>query len=232
MNIYRYFIHLSLCLANNDMSWADTWNDILNGGSSRWKIDDLAHKQAALEQITRHSDKPDSPLSILCPLAGDDPFVPHAWKQGHSVAAIDLVPAAIEAMKAHFDGSDWKKQESSNVNRWSQDRVTLCQADMLQPIEDMQPFDAVYDKDAFGALEKHMRQPYCQRIAEYTRPGGILYLEVKNKPDTTSGPPFHVTKEDLEENFTEFEFVKELGEVYENKSWAGMKQMGHIMKRK
>src|SRR5210317_1411102 len=76
------------------MGWSDTWSDILNGGSKRWKVDDIEAKKIALAHIinatatTGSSDK--TPLRILCPLAGDDPFVHYAWSQGHDVTAIDI----------------------------------------------------------------------------------------------------------------------------------------------
>jgi len=69
------------------MGWSATWKDILNGGNPRWKVTDLGAKKIALGHITGHSShasKEDgvasSPsLNILCPLAGDDEFVHHAW---------------------------------------------------------------------------------------------------------------------------------------------------------
>ena len=232
--------------------WSSTWRDILNGGNPRWKIDDLAHKQAALKNIVQSSGNKQGgeELSILCPLAGDDPFVVNAWKQGHRVTAIDLVPEAVEAMKARFGSSmtEWKRYDynpsESSMSaaifvKWTSldDKVPLYQSDMLKPIshllETEAKFDAVYDKDSFGALEKHMRPAYSQRISEYTKPGSVLYLEVKNREngDKSVGPPFHVTKEDLEEHFDSFEYDCYLGEVYKLPI-PGMQQMGHIMKRK
>ena len=33
------------------MAWSDTWADILNGGSPRWKVDDMNSKKIALDYI-------------------------------------------------------------------------------------------------------------------------------------------------------------------------------------
>ena len=53
------------------MTWKDTWSDIQNGGSKRWKVDDLNAKKIALGHILQHSSSKveQSPLHILCPLA-------------------------------------------------------------------------------------------------------------------------------------------------------------------
>merc|ERR1719498_1630675 len=72
------------------MGWSETWSDILDGGSKRWKVDDIEAKQAALSHINDAVSSSDKPLRILCPLAGDDPFVHHAWSQGHDVTALIL----------------------------------------------------------------------------------------------------------------------------------------------
>jgi hypothetical protein len=72
------------------------------------------------------------------------------------------------------------------------------------------------------------------RVAEYLKPGGILYTEVKNKPegpDRTQGPPFHVEQSDLMESFgSHFEYIESLGNLYET-SLPGAWQMGHILRR-
>ena len=69
------------------MTWAKTWENILQGGPTRWKVDDLEMKKRALARIHEFvsssvlGDSDESakrPLKILCPLAGDDPFVQYA----------------------------------------------------------------------------------------------------------------------------------------------------------
>jgi len=239
------------------MGWSATWKDILNGGNPRWKVTDLGAKKIALGHITGHSShasKEDgvasSPsLNILCPLAGDDEFVHHAWTKGHRVVAIDVVPAAVKAMRKQFSAADdgdgsnlWSKEERSGgtvVWRHGSGTVTLYESDIFAPLPELEgTFDAVYDKDSFGALDLHMRPKYCERIAAYVKPdAGILYTEVKYKdvdgPGRKSGPPFHVDKEDLMEqgNFgSAFEYVASLGELYKL-TIPGVRQTGHILRR-
>merc|ERR1712085_94925 len=95
-------------------------------------------------------------------------------------------------------------------------------------------FDAIYDKDSFGALDLDARPKFCERLSEFVKEGGTLYIEVKNKDSGREfGPPYHVEKEDLMASsaFGMFcEHVVCLGEVYPLKL-PGMKQCGHILRK-
>uniref|UniRef100_A0A7S2MIQ3 Thiopurine S-methyltransferase n=1 Tax=Helicotheca tamesis TaxID=374047 RepID=A0A7S2MIQ3_9STRA len=241
------------------MTWDNTWNDILDGGHKRWKDVDPNGIKVALGHIQKHlssaEEKGDDldDMKVLCPLAGDDPFVHYAWTNGFDVTAIDIVPAALSSLRRQFssDDSDWTKttvldektnETSTTVWKHISGRVTLYEGDIfsLRP-ELHHVFDVVYDKDSFGALTKDLRSRYCQTIADYTKDGAVLYMEVKKKdvghPGLHHGPPFSVDKADLMEadNFGKkggslFRHVESLGEVYDINT-PKMMQTGHILRR-
>lgn len=225
------------------MGWHQTWSDILSGGNPRWKVTcEECHKQA-LTHFQAHVKGTPNETHVFCPLAGDDLFVYLLFQQGYSVTTIDLVPAAVEAMKKHFGGdtnNDWKKEERDNTILWkhSSGRATLMIGDALQHRPELEnKFDAVYDKDSFGALHKDMRQGFCSVIAKYVKKGGIVYLECKLKDNHEEvkhiGPPYSLKDEDLMEVTSYgscFDYVKGLGSVYELQ--MPMKQTGHILQRK
>lgn len=242
--------------------WTGAWKDILSGGNPRWKIvSEESHEKAFgyFHKFVPNNNNDDDddgakpPISVLCPLAGDDPFVHLLYRKGYSVTAIDLVAEAIEAMKVQFGGdeSSWTKvvdeQQSSAgdgsgveiVWKHSSGRATLIVGDALKKRPNLNnSFDAVYDKDSFGALPKQMRKPFCQRISEYTKDNGTLYLECKLKDgDDGSGPPFSLKRDDLmeDDNYggSKFEYVEGLGPVYElsNGMNAMMQQTGHVLRR-
>jgi hypothetical protein len=228
------------------MTWASTWKDILRGGSSRWKVEDVSVKRQALSYIVGHSspslDSSKIPLHILCPLAGDDPFVFNAWQEGHSVTSIDIVPDAVAAMRQQFGKAeeDWETQNSGSTVIWrhKSGRATLYEGDMFADRPELeQQFDAVYDKDSFGAIGKDMRSKLCDRLAAYTKDDAVVYIEVKNKdassPGRFSGPPFHLEKDDLMETDyfgSYFEYGADLGKVYDL-NMGSMIQTGHILRR-
>ncbi|KAL7523734.1 hypothetical protein ACHAWF_000647, partial [Thalassiosira exigua] len=240
------------------LTWKSTWDDILSGGPLRWKVDDPSAKEKALAVVEEHSavhvgdadgkgKGEGKSLRILCPLAGDDPFVSIAWKRGHDVTAIDVVPDALRLLRDQIDDdgdrrlgrwtSEDKKAGSGGGGRiWRHrgGRATLYEGDALaRRPELIDSFDAVYDKDSFGALDPASRPAFCERLAEFVRDGGTVYVEVKNKDGgkKSGGPPFHIEKEDLTTSFgPRFEYVAELGEVY-SLEVPTMKQMGHVLRR-
>merc|ERR1719491_509345 len=123
------------------MGWADTWADINNGGNPRWKITDSESHQTALSHFQTHVTGDPSKISVLCPLAGDDPFVHLLWKSGYSVTTIDLVPSAVEALKEQFkteeeddDADFWSMEETDGTVIWkhASNRATLMVGDALQ----------------------------------------------------------------------------------------------------
>lgn len=114
----------------------------------------------------------------------------------------------------------------------------MYEGDILQVRPElMGKFDALYDKDSFGALDPSMRHDFCQRLASYTKIDAVVYMEVKYKDDSNggrlSGPPYHLEKDDImkiEYFGGNFEYVAELGKVYEL-NMVGMEQTGHILRR-
>jgi len=238
--------------------WANTWDDILSGGNPRWKIASEECHEKAYSHFQNHvlkgenNDTKIQDTSVLCPLAGDDPFVYLLYKKGYNVTAIDLVAKAIEAMKNRFDDDDscWTKEEESSSNdgtagdvvwKHKSGRATFIVGDALRKRSNLNnSFDAVYDKDSFGALQKQLRKSFCQRISEYTKHNAILYLECKLKNGVAgsddTGPPFSLQREDLmeDDNYggSKFEYVEGLGRVYDLPGkFASMQQTGHILRR-
>ena len=153
---------------------------LLLNRSQRWKVHDLDAKKQALASIEEHSSQDEGqPMRILCPLAGDDPFVHYAFSQGHDVTAIDIVPAALKEMRSQFgDLDDWTSESSTRnsvlmrnsetVWKHKSGRATLYEGDvMMKRPELLNSFDAIYDKDSFGALTLDMRSKFCQEYLQY-----------------------------------------------------------------
>lgn len=244
-------------MSGSSSGWASTWKDILSGGNGRWKITAKeSHEKAYAKfqkfvlngrDIDTEDENSIKNISVFCPLAGDDPFVHLLYQKGYNITAIDLVAEAIESMKTQFgDESSWTKDDESSsgdeiVWKHNSGRVTLIVGDALKKRPNLnKSFDAVYDKDSFGALPKQMREPFCQRISEYTKGDAIVYLECKLKKGVVgadnSGPPYSLRREDLMEDDcygSKFEYVEGLGSVYDlpGNMNAVMQQTGHIIRR-
>jgi len=218
--------------------WSGSWNKIITGENNLWKVTEESKHRQALSYFQQYVKGDPKDVSVLCPLAGDDPFVHLLWKEGYTVTTIDLVPEAVERMKSQFS-NDWTKHEDGDTIVWKHGsgRANLIIGDALQHRSELEDtFDAVYDKDSFGALEKTMRNEFCSRMAEYVKSGGIVYIECKLKANhddvKDQGPPFSLKGEDLMEKSyygNSFSYVAELGKVYDL-DWPGMEQTGHILK--
>merc|ERR1711865_933777 len=172
-----------------------------------------------------HCEEKRHHISVLCPLAGDDPFIFLLYQKGYSVTAIDIVEDAINALKQRFDqGSPdttntttaaadatsccWTKTHEPDgdlIWKHRNGRVTFIVGDVTKPRPAfVNSFDAVYDKDSFGALPMTVRPAFCHRMLEYTKDRAILYLECKVKPGhhnattaDTMGPPYSLRYEDI-----------------------------------
>mmetsp|Transcript_1939 Transcript_1939/g.4262 ORF Transcript_1939/g.4262 Transcript_1939/m.4262 type:complete len:308 (+) Transcript_1939:789-1712(+) len=243
--------------------WSGAWEDILGGGNPRWKITSQECHEKAYQhfkkfvlngrQVNGTNDNDLKNISVLCPLAGDDPFVHLLYSKGYTVTAVDLVAEAVEAMKQQFtdNESSWTREPEEHsgnsgdgncdiIWKHKSGRVTLIVGDALKKRPNLNnSFDAVYDKDSFGALPIQLRKQFCQRIAEYTKDNAIVYLECKLKEgNDDSGPPFSLTQDDLmeDDNFggSKFEYAKGLGRVYDlpTNMNATMQQTGHILRRR
>ena len=218
------------------MGWTETWDDILSGGFQRWKVlDAKAHEEAIFHLKRAIGDK--TGASILCPLAGDDPVVNKLFKEGYAVTAIDLVPSALEAMRSQFEG-EWSKLEAGDTVVWKHEsgRATQYEGDMLKSRPELRgKFDAVYDKDSFGALSPELRSSYISRLAEYTLPGSALYVETKLKENheqvKNEGPPFSFLPEEVQDQFSKFfSYSEYMGEIYQL-ALPNMKQTAHMLRR-
>lgn len=222
--------------------WSASWSKIISGENDMWKVtEEFKHKQA-LAYFQQYVKGDPKDVSVLCPLAGDDPIVHLLWKQGYTVTTIDLVPEAVERMKSQFS-NDWTKVEdtANNTIVWKHGsgRANLIIGDALQYRSELEnTFDAVYDKDSFGALEREMRSEFCSRMAEYVKKDGIVYLECKLKANHENvkdqGPPFSLKEEDLMEESSYgkgFNYVAGLGKIYDI-DFPGWEQTGHILKLK
>ena len=67
---------------------------------------------------------------------------------------------------------------------------------------------AVYDKDAFGAIDPTERASYLHSLTSLLVPGAIVLLEVKKKSaDQDKGPPFHLLEADVAREFVDFDRI-------------------------
>eukprot|EP01065_Artemidia_motanka_P031680 TRINITY_DN381_c0_g1_i2.p2 TRINITY_DN381_c0_g1~~TRINITY_DN381_c0_g1_i2.p2 ORF type:complete len:242 (+),score=76.36 TRINITY_DN381_c0_g1_i2:62-727(+) len=219
-------------MSTSGPDWTGVWSDVLGGGKQRWKSNEQAHVQSAFDVIERHFGS--EPQTLLVTLCGDSPFVAAAWRKGHTVNAIELVPQACEALREQFPG-EWEEEKAGahTVYRLKEGRMTLWQGDVFAPCEGMPQNDCVVDKDAWGALGPDIRDAYARTIAGYTKPGGVVYLEGKMRQEAIErGPPFHADRSSVSASWAGagVEVVQDLGELY-TVDEPEFKQQSYLLKK-
>eukprot|EP00013_Stygamoeba_regulata_P011159 CAMPEP_0177688034 /NCGR_PEP_ID=MMETSP0447-20121125/34448_1 /TAXON_ID=0 /ORGANISM="Stygamoeba regulata, Strain BSH-02190019" /LENGTH=236 /DNA_ID=CAMNT_0019198319 /DNA_START=61 /DNA_END=771 /DNA_ORIENTATION=- len=222
-------------------TWDDLWTDIVSGGNMRWKRGEAEGNykrqfEFLHRELTKHH--PDrSTFRFLVPLSGDCPFVRYAWSLGHSVCAVDLSKVALAALRAQFaeDSVSWEESQlgEDGARVWrSQDgrlEVVCCELITSEATGQLvSGFDAVLDKDAFGALAPEVREAYVKRITPLLAPHAQVLLEGKQRreEDREAGPPFHLDLDKVKTRWPDFDVVY-LGEMPEQPyDIASMKQIG------
>lgn len=73
------------------------------------------------------------------------------------------------------------------------------------PTELDSAFDAVFEHTCFCAIPRERRDDYVTAVARALKPGGLLvgvfYLNPRDNPDPTLGPPFNATLDELDMRF-------------------------------
>ena len=125
-----------------------------------------------------------------------------ATGQARAVCGLDISPAAVE-MARRLPAVDGE---------------TYLQADLFDlPPELHGHFDWVFEHTCFCALQPNLRRDYVRAVAQALRPAGyllaIFYLDPWKKgeaPPPGGGPPFGVTREELDGLFgPQFELLEE-----------------------
>ena len=218
-------------------NWEEDW-DKIQAGEKFWKTGEEANTpQLYLSYFNKLF--PSSKPHIFIPLCGDYPFVHLAWSEGYTVSALEFIPTAVERLKGQFEGGEeaWEGSECPGGKKWvyAKGRMVVYQADVfVENPELVNVFDAVLDKDAFGAIEKDERARYIELVAKYLKKGGILVSETKKKTEgLDEGPPYHLLEEEMRK-----EWEREGGLVYEEfmgsmYEWPGGKfdALHHRMKK-
>jgi thiopurine S-methyltransferase len=120
-----------------------------------------------------------SPSKILIPGCGTGYEVRLFAERGHDVLAIDFSAAAVEAARREL-GLLSKLVEKANFFEF-----------------ETESFDLVYERAFLCALPRPLLPDWGRRMAEIVRPGGELagffYID-----DNERGPPFGITREELD----------------------------------
>eukprot|EP01062_Namystynia_karyoxenos_P029038 TRINITY_DN21890_c0_g2_i1.p2 TRINITY_DN21890_c0_g2~~TRINITY_DN21890_c0_g2_i1.p2 ORF type:complete len:266 (+),score=72.06 TRINITY_DN21890_c0_g2_i1:94-798(+) len=218
--------------------WKATWDDIISGGSQRWKDGEREHCRMTLELLRTRFGADVGPLRVLVPLSGDTPLCVHLWQAGHTVTAMELIPEACAALRATFPG-EWTERTEGPWTIWelAAGRMQIWQGSIFDAAAALEgQHDVVVDKDSWGAVGRDTLPDYTRLVAGYLRPGGWVYLEAIQKDDPAarlSGPPWHTETAPLADSWKprDVTLVEELGEPY-TLTVPGMRRLAWVLRKK
>lgn len=159
------------------------WEDLYQRGETGW--DKGAPAPGLLAFLETH------PLTgrVLVPGCGRGHDVYALADAGASeVVGLDLAPSAVASARQH-------------------PKARYVVGDLFAlPSAFHAAFDAVFEHTCFCAIPRARRDDYARSVAQALTPGGLLlalfYLNPRDNPDPTLGPPFGVTVAELEAHFT------------------------------
>ncbi len=169
--------------------WRARWRQ----GQTGW------HRDEVNEKLRRHAARlePAPNRRILVPLCGASKDLGFLAAAGWEPVGVEV---AEEAVARLFEGAR-PCAEAASVH--TDGAVTVVCADFFAcDLSRFAPFGAVYDRGALVAIPPRLRRPYAERIAELVAPGArglVVTVEYDGPPDL--GPPFSVTRDDLERLF-------------------------------
>jgi methyl halide transferase len=168
------------------MTMTHDWEALYQAGETTW--DKGAPSPGLLEFLAR------TPLSgrVLVPGCGRGHDVRAIADAGATeVIGIDIAPSAVqEALKIPHPTANFTV------------------ADLFDLPESYQAaFDAIFEHTCYCAIPRERRPDYATAVARALKPGGLLlavfYLNPRDDPDPTLGPPFSATLEELNARFSE-----------------------------
>jgi SAM-dependent methyltransferase len=150
------------------------WETLYREGRTPW---DAGATPAELDQFLRGRTNRGR---ALVPGCGSGYEAARLARAGLDVVAIDFSPAAVE--------------RATEITRGSPARI--LQADFFD--FDEGPFDLIYERAFLCALPPRLRRSWASRCAELLKPEGFLAGLFFTDASATDGPPFGITKGELE----------------------------------
>ena len=177
--------------------WHERWREG-QLGFHEGRVNALLERHVGwLESVPR--EPAEGPLRVFVPLCGKAEDMAWLAARGHVVVGVELSGLAIHQFFAEH-GLSPSREARGPVTMWSAGAYRLVEGDVFACDADVLGLlDAVYDRAATVALPQPLRTEYHRHVAglmrERTR-GLLIALEY----DTSlmSGPPFSVTRGDLE----------------------------------
>jgi thiopurine S-methyltransferase len=197
--------------------------------TERWQRRDIGFHQPHIhEQLTRFWPTLGLPMAstVFVPLAGKTRDMVWLATQGHRVIGVELSEVAVREF--FQDGGQTPDVRSDGpFDVYSAGPFSLYRGDFFEmPPKAMTEVAAVYDRAALIALPPDLRVRYAQKLTSIIPSKAVIFLVTVAYPNgEISGPPFSVTRDDVESLYGDAFKV----EVLEDRD--GLEASGNLKRR-
>jgi thiopurine S-methyltransferase len=164
--------------------------------------------------------------------------IPYLYQQGHQVFGVEAVAKAIEDL-SNENSLGLKFNPETSTYATEDGRIRIYNGDIFTcPFEKFGPFDCVWDRGSFIALEYPFRTAYKEMIQRSLRVGGdeksyhnfqYLLETVDYNREIFGGPPRAVDAKDMQEYFADWTNVEVVSKTLEKEgSVASKPDIGEV----
>lgn len=174
---------------NPTLARMQAWEERYQAGELRWDKGEPA--PGLVDFLTAHPELPRG--SVLVPGCGTGHDV-RAWaKAGFSVIGLDITPSGVRLAREKTRAAGFE--------------ADFRQLDFLAD-EPCRQFDWLFEHTLFCAIDPRDRPLYVRAVPRWLRPDGQFLAIHYLTPEDPDGPPFGVTREELEAAFSpDFELL-------------------------
>ncbi|WP_309496262.1 thiopurine S-methyltransferase [Sulfurovum sp.] len=189
---------------------ANFWHNLWETNATGWHLGDtnpfLLEFFEQLELKTDHR--------IFIPLCGKTRDIKWLLDSGHKVVGAELNENAIQELFASLLLQP-KVQKVGQLTLYSAKDIDIFVGDIFELNKEvLGNVDAIYDRGALVALPKEMRIQYTSLLCNITESAPQLLINFEYDQSLLEGPPFSITKTEIEEHYLEFYDIKLLKSLH------------------
>jgi len=183
---------------------ADFWHNLWETNDIGFHLNDT--NPFLLEFFSELNLKTNS--RIFVPLCGKTVDIKWLLNKGHKVVGIELNEKAIQELFTSLALKP-KIQKIGALTLYSAKDIDIFVGDIFELNKEiLGNVDAIYDRGALGAIPKEMQIKYTPLLISITESAPQLLISFEYNQSLYQGPPFSITKTELEDSYKEFYNIK------------------------
>jgi thiopurine S-methyltransferase len=180
----------------------------------RWRRAQIGFHQAAVDRhLKAYWPLLELPLDspVFAPLCGKSLDLMWLRERGHSVTGVELSPVALESFLMEH-GIPARRRSLADLEVYEAEELKLYRGDFFKLTRaQLGNTSAVYDRAALISWTPAARESYVKHLTSLTSPGTqTLLIAVEFPPEQMQGPPFPLTRGNIEGLFAGRFSIEEL----------------------